>query len=366
MVPFLDLKAQYAGIKDEINAAILRVVESTQFILGNDVAAFEEEFAAFCTVNNCVALNSGTSALHLALLALDVGPGDEVITVSSTFIATAAAICYTGATPVFVDVDPQSWTMDADAFEQAITPKTKAVIPVHLHGRMANMTKICTVAESHGVTVVEDAAQAHGATHKAAVAGTFGAIGCFSFYPGKNLGAYGEGGAVVTQDDELAHRIRVMRDWGQEKKYHHTVTGFNARMDSIQGAVLRVKLRYLEDWTNKRRLHAKRYHELLANIPVDRPQMSTEDRHVFHIYSIVTANRDNVQMALNAAGIGTNIHYPIPVHRQAVYAKLGYEVETLPVTERLAAGFLSLPIYAELEDRDLENVAETLRSVVNV
>ena len=366
MIPFLDLKAQYSEIKDEVNTAVLKVIESSQFILGAEVKAFEEEFAAYCGTEHCVALNSGTSALHMALLALDVGPGDEVITVSSTFIATIAAIRYVGAVPVFVDVDPQTWTMDPNALEGVISSKTKAIMPVHLHGRVADMSSICAIAEAHGLHVIEDAAQAHGATHKGRPAGSFGAIGCFSFYPGKNLGAYGEGGAAVTSNADLAHKMRVLRDWGQEEKHHHVMQGYNARMDGIQGAVLRIKLRHLDKWTDARRAHAARYEELLGNTPIGRPAVSPEDRHVFHVYSVLLDDRDQVQSALNAKEIGTNIHYPIPVHMQVAHADLGYGEGDVPVSERLAAGFLSLPMYAELADEQVETVTRELRRALDV
>ena len=366
MVPFLDLKAQYTKIKEEVDAAVLNVIESTQFVLGAEVNSFEEEFATYCGVDHCVALNSGTSALHMALLALDIGPGDEVITVSSTFIATVAAIRYVGATPVFVDVDPETWTMSPSLFEQAVTAKSKAVIPVHLHGRVADMTSICAIADTLGIHVIEDAAQAHGATHKGGPAGSFGIIGCFSFYPGKNLGAYGEGGAAVTRDASLDRKIRMLRDWGQEEKHRHVIQGYNARMDGVQGAVLRVKLRHLDEWTESRRAHAMYYDELLGNTSVGRPASAADCRHVFHVYSVLVNNRDQVQSVLNDAGIGTNIHYPVPVHMQQAHADLGYRAGDVPVSERLAAEFLSLPMYAELEVYQLETVIQELRRVLNV
>src|SRR5262252_3502258 len=248
MIPLLDLKAQYKEIKPQVDAAVARVIESAQFVLGPEVAAFEERFAAYCGVRHCVALNSGTSALHLALLAAGVHPGDEVITVSMTFVATTAAILYCGAKPIFVDVDPRTWTMDPNLVEAAITPRTRAILPVHLHGLMADMDPIIDIARRHKLFVVEDAAQSHGAEYKGYRAGSLGDVGCFSFYPGKNLGAYGEGGAAVTDNPELARRITLLRDWGQESKYNHVVAGYNYRMDSIQGAVLRVKINYIEAW----------------------------------------------------------------------------------------------------------------------
>jgi len=364
MVPFLDLKAQYAEIKDEVNAAVMGVIESCQFILGDEVRAFEDDFAAYCKSDHCVALNSGTSALHMALLALDVGPGDEVITVSSTFIATVAAIKYVGATPVFVDVDKDSWTMDAELIEEAITLKTKVIMPVHLHGRVADMKAICNIAKKHGIQIIEDAAQAHGAQHNEKSAGTFGTIGCFSYYPGKNLGAYGEGGAAVTNDAKLAHKMRVLRDWGQEDKHHHVIQGYNARMDGIQGAVLRVKLRYLDKWTEARRAHATLYNKLLSDLDCTVP-LVTNDRHVYHIYSVLVDERARVQKAIGIEGIGTNIHYPIPAHLQEAHADLGYKNGDFQVTENLSTKFLSLPMFAELSDGQISETVDGLRKAIN-
>src|SRR5215470_15400267 len=262
LIPFLDLKAQYRQIKSEVDAAVAGVIESTQFVLGPQVAAFEERFAAYCGVKHCIALNSGTSALHLALLVAGVGPGDEVITVSMTFVATTAAVLYSGAKPVFVDVDPITWTMDPALIEAAITPRTKAILPVHLHGLMADMDPIMEIGRRRGLVVIEDAAQAHGAEYKGRRAGSVGDLGCFSFYPGKNLGAYGEGGMVVTDQGEFARRISLLRDWGQEAKYDHVVAGYNYRMDGIQGAVLNVKMDYIEAWTEARRSVASCYDRL--------------------------------------------------------------------------------------------------------
>lgn len=364
MVPFLDLKAQYAEIKDEVNAAVFGVIESCQFVLGDEVRVFEDEFAAYCKSDHCVALNSGTSALHLALLALDIGPGDEVITVSSTFIATVAVIKYVGATPVFVDVDKASWTMDAKLIEEAITPKTKVIMPVHLHGRVADMSAISVIAEKNGIKIIEDAAQAHGAQHNEKRSGSFGTIGCFSYYPGKNLGAYGEGGAAVTNDAKLAHKMRVLRDWGQEEKYHHIIQGYNARMDGIQGAVLRVKLRYLDKWTEARRAHATLYDKLLSGVDCTVP-LVTNDRHVYHIYSVLVNERERVQKALGIMGIGTNIHYPIPAHLQGAHADLGYKNGDLPVTENLSTRFLSLPMFAELSDLQISETVNGLKKAIN-
>ena len=360
MIPFLDLRAQYKQIKPEIDAAVARVIDSAQFVLGPEVAAFEERFADYCGVTHCTALNSGTSALHLALLAAGIGRGDEVITVSMTFVATTAAILYCGAKPVFVDVEPDTWTMDPALIEAAITPRTKAILPVHLHGLMADMDPIIDIARRHGLVVIEDAAQSHGAEYKGRRAGSIGDVGCFSFYPGKNLGAYGEGGAVVTNNPELARQMALLRDWGQESKYNHVVAGYNYRMDGIQGAVLNVKMDYIEAWTEARRAVASHYDRLLASSRYRRPAPPSHCRHVYHVYAIELAQRDEVQKALQAAGIGTGIHYPVPVHLQKAYADLGYGPGDFPVTEALADRFLSLPIYAELRP---EQVAEVVRGL---
>src|SRR6476469_3837 len=272
MIPFVDLATQYHSIRSEINRAVLSVLESSQFILGKEVSAFEEEFAAWTGSRHAIAVNSGTSALHLALLAAGVGPGDEVITVPFTFVATAAAVWYTGAKPVFVDVDPESYCMDSARIEEAITPRTRAILPVHLYGQAADMDAISAIARRHGLPVVEDAAQAHGAEYRGRRCGSIGEMGCFSFYPGKNLGAYGEGGMVTTNDPEFARQIRILRDWGAEKKYHHVLKGFNYRMEGVQGAILRVKLRYLEQWTEARRANATLYSRALADSTLHLPK----------------------------------------------------------------------------------------------
>ena len=360
MIPFLDLRAQHQQIKDDIHAAVSKVMETAQFVLGPDVAAFEERFADYCNVKHCVALNSGTSALHLALLATGVGPGDEVITVSMTFVATTAAILYSGAKPVFVDVDPRTWTMDPALIEAAITPKTKAIMPVHLHGLTADMEPILDIARRRGLVVIEDAAQSHGAEYKGRRAGSMSDIACFSFYPGKNLGAYGEGGAAVTDNPDLAKRMRLLRDWGQESKYNHVVHGYNYRMDGIQGAVLNVKMDHIEAWTEGRRAVAAEYDRLLAGKGYGKPAPPPQYRHVYHVYAVQVPDRDRVQKALQAAGVGTGIHYPVPVHLQKAYANLGYGPGDLPVTEALARRFLSLPLYPELRR---EQIAEVVMSL---
>ena len=360
MIPFLDLRTQYKQIKPEIDAAVGRVIDSTQFVLGPEVAAFEERFADYCGVAHCTALNSGTSALHVALLAAGIGPGDEVITVSMTFVATTAAILYCGAKPVFIDVKPDTWTMDPALVKAAITPRTKAILPVHLHGLMADMDPIIDVARRHGLVVIEDAAQAHGAEYKGRRAGSIGDVGCFSFYPGKNLGAYGEGGAAVSNNPELVRQMMLLRDWGQESKYKHVTLGYNYRMDGIQGAVLKVKMDYIEAWTEGRRAVASIYDRLLASSSYRRPAPPSHCRHVYHVYAIELAQRDEAQKSLQTAGIGTGIHYPVPVHLQKAYAYLGYTLGDLPVTEALADRFLSLPIYAELRPEQAVEVVREL------
>ena len=357
MIPFLDLKAQYQHMKPEIDAAVARTIDSAQFVLGPEVAAFEERFAVYCGVKHCLAVNSGTSALHLALLAAGVKSGDDVITVSMTFVATTAAILYCGAKAVFVDVDPDTWTMDPKLIEAAITPRTKAIVPVHLHGLMADMDPIMEIAHRHGLVVIEDAAQAHGAEYKGRRAGSIGDLGCFSFYPGKNLGAYGEGGAVVCNNPELARQVALLRDWGQESKYNHVLPGYNYRMDGIQGAVLNVKMNYIEAWTDARRSVASEYDRLLAGHPYKRPAPPANCRHVYHVYAIELKHRDIVQKLLQADGVATGIHYPVPVHLQKAYASLGNKKGDFPVTEALANRFLSLPIYAELHPEQVAEVA---------
>jgi len=361
VIPFVDLKAQYRSIKPEVTAAIAGVLESCEFTLGSEVAAFEKEFAAYCRGEHGVGVNSGTSALHLALLAAGVGPGDEVITVPFTFLATVSAIDYTGARPVFVDVDPRTLTMDPAALEAAITPRTRAVIPVHLYGRPADMDPIVAIARRHGLVVIEDAAQAHGADYKGRRVGTLGDMACFSFYPGKNLGAYGEGGLVVTDSPEYTRTLRMLRDWGAEKKYEHVLKGYNYRMEGIQGAVLRVKLRHLDDWTEARRAAAARYDELLVDSGVETPPPAPDARHVYHIYAVRTASRQAWQDALKEQGIQTGVHYPVPVHLQPAFADLGYRAGQFPASERAAKEVLSLPMFPELTTAQCEAVCGAVR-----
>jgi dTDP-4-amino-4,6-dideoxygalactose transaminase len=360
VIPFVDLKAQYVTIKDDVNAAISRVLESCEFTLGSEVAAFEREFADYCRAQYGVGVNSGSSALHLALLAAGVGPGDEVITVPFTFVATVAAICYTGARPVFVDIDPRSFTLDPARLHRAINHRTKAVLPVHLYGQPADMDPILDAARRHGLTVIEDAAQAHGALYKGRRIGSLGDMACFSFYPGKNLGAYGEGGMVVTDNEEHARRIRMLRDWGAERKYEHVLKGYNFRLEGIQGAVLRVKLRHLETWTQARRMVAATYDRALEGHSVAIPHARVDARHVYHIYAVRTRKRGLWQRALQEQGIHTSIHYPTPVHLLPAYADLGYERGEFPHAERAADEVLSLPIFPEMTESQAQRVCSAV------
>jgi dTDP-4-amino-4,6-dideoxygalactose transaminase len=363
MVPFLSLREQYHDIKSEIDAAIGRVLESTCFVLGREVESFEREFANYCGVEHAVAVNSGTSALHLALLSAGIGPGDEVITTPMTFVATTAAILYAKATPVFVDVERRSGNIDVAQIERAISSRSKAILPVHLHGLMADMDPIVKIANDHGLIVIEDAAQAHGAEYRGKRSGSIGQLGCFSFYPGKNLGAYGEAGAVVTSDGELADTIRTLRDWGQSAKYNHVLKGYNYRMDAIQAAILGVKLGHLEVWTEARRMHAAHYDSLLAARGVKTPERRDEYRHVYHVYAVRLSERDKARGWLEASGVACGMHYPVPVHLQPAYQDLGYNVGEFPEAERFAAETLSLPIFPELQAEQIEQVAATLRDV---
>ena len=363
MIPFLDLKAQYASIKSEVDEAIHRVLDSCGYILGPEVAKFEEEFAGYSSAKFGVGVNTGTSALHLSLLAAGIGPGDEVITVPFTFVATVAAIEYAGAKPVLVDIDPKTYNMDPAGLEAAITSRTRAIIPVHLHGQMAEMDPILEIARRRNLIVIEDACQAHGAEYRGKRAGSLGDLAAFSFYPGKNLGAYGEGGMVVTSNPDYARKVRMLRDWGAEKKYHHVLKGYNFRLEGIQGAVLRVKLRHLEVWTEGRRKAAALYNRILGDAGIVTPHASPYQRHVYHVYAIRTKHRQEWQGALTAAGIQTGIHYPHPVHLLPAYSDLGYTAGDFPHAECAAEEVLSLPMYAELTSRQCEEVANAVREL---
>jgi dTDP-4-amino-4,6-dideoxygalactose transaminase len=361
-IPFLDLKSQYESIKDEIDQAIQNVFESCAFAGGRFVEQFEKSFANFCQCDYAVGVGSGTEALWIALLALGIKPGDEVITVPNTFFATAEAISFCGAKPVFVDIDEHTYNMDPNLIESAITPRTKAIIPVHIFGHMADMDPIMEIARRHNLYVIEDACQAHGAEYKGKRAGSIGDAGCFSFYPGKNLGAYGEAGAVVTNNKELAENIAKFRDHGQSEKYYHSMVGWNARMDGIQGAILDVKLKRLPEWNEARRKNASLYDNLLVELEgVHIPQEAEYAKHVYHVYAIRIQNRDELLKMLAENKIYCGIHYPISIHHQKAYSKLGYRQSDLPVAEKAASEFLSLPMYPELAFEQQKQVKDKIQ-----
>ena len=363
MIPLADLKTQYHSIKSEIDAAIQGVLDNSAFILGKEVAAFEKDFAEYCDSAQAIGVNSGTSALHLALLACDIGPGDEVITVPFTFIATVSAIGYCGATPVFVDVEPGTLNMDPSKLERAITPRTKAIMPVHLFGQCADMDPILAIASRYGLRIVEDAAQAHGARYKGRAAGSMGDLGCFSFYPGKNLGAFGEGGAVTTSQPELARKVRLLRDWGMEDRYHYVARGFNYRMEGFQGAILRVKLRHLNRWTEQRQANAARYTEALAGSALRTPVTGPHNTHVFHQYTLRSKDRATVQKKLADAGVATAIHYPVPLHLLDIWKGHGNRGD-FPESELAAQEIFSIPVHPELTSDQVGCVLEVLKSAI--
>jgi dTDP-4-amino-4,6-dideoxygalactose transaminase len=363
-VPFLDLRAQYESIKDEVATAFQEVMESFAFAGGPFVEKFERAFASFCQCEYAIGVGSGTEALWIALLSLGVGPGDEVITVPNTFIATAEAISFCGAKPVFVDIDDHTYTINPDLIEKAVTARTKAIIPVHIFGQMADMDPIMEVARRHNLFVVEDACQAHGAEYKGKVAGSIGDAGCFSFYPGKNLGAYGEAGAITTNNAELAEKMYMFRDHGQSKKYYHTLIGWNARMDGFQGAVLNVKLRHLNVWNEARRRNAYIYNELLSGLDgLVIPHEADHAKHVYHVYVIRIQNRDRVMTALAQKGISCGIHYPVPIHLQEAYLNSGLKNNGLKVSERIASELLSLPMFPELNKSQLQEVKDKIQEI---
>ena len=361
-VPFVDLATQYAAIRGEVLPAMEEVLESAAFVLGPHVVAFEQHFAAYIGARYCVGVESGTAALKLALAGLGIGPGDEVVLPANTYIASALAISAVGATPLPVDVD-DAYGLDPNAFEAAITPRTKAVMPVHLYGQAVPMRPILDVAERYGLRVVEDACQAHGAKIDGRRAGAIGDAGCFSFYPGKNLGAYGDGGAIVTNDERLYERLLLERDFGQKRKYEHLIKGDNCRLDAIQAAVLDVKLRYLDEWNERRRDHAALYDALLAIAGFETPKNRNAEGHVYHLYVTQVRDRDRVRDELASRGIATGIHYPVPIHLQPAYADLGILPGRFPVTETAARRTLSLPMYPELEANQIRYVVDTLREV---
>ena len=360
MIPLVDLRAQHREIIDELTAEVRLVIENAQFILGPKVAALERDFAEYCGVAHAVAVNSGTSAIHLALLAAGVGRGDEVITVPHTFVATVAAIRYTGATPVFVDVRPDTLTMDPAQLRDAITPRAKAIIPIHLYGHPADMDPILAIAREHTLTVIEDSAQAHGAAYHGARTGSLGHLGCFSFYPSKNLGACGEGGIITTNNDDSAKQLRMFRDWGAETKNVHVLRGYNYRLEGIQGAILTVKLRRLEAWNDRRRQIAEMYRVGLAGTGITLPIELPAHRHVYHLYVVRTKNRRQLQDRLKTAGIETGIHYPTPVHLQPAHSDLKYRAGAFPISENAAETILSLPMFPELRDEQVQAVIDAV------
>jgi dTDP-4-amino-4,6-dideoxygalactose transaminase len=364
-IPLVDLKAQYAAIKVEIDAAIERVLNNTSFILGNEVASFEQAFASAMGAQGAVGVSSGTAALRLALKVLGVGPGDEVITTSHTFIATAEAISLSGAQPVFVDIDSHTYNLDPEKVEAAITPRTKVIMPVHLYGQPADLRPLLEIAERRHLRLIEDAAQAVASEYEGKRCGSIGDLACFSFYPGKNLGAYGDAGAVTGNDEALLAKVRKLRDHGRTTKYEHDEIGFGDRIDALQAAILAAKLPHLEDWTEARRAHARQYNELLADAKVITPYEAPNVRHVYHLYVIRVPRRDEILEYLKAKGIGAGVHYPIPVHRQPAYLKEGYGQVSLPITEQVANEIVSLPMYPELSCEQIEYVAQAVKEALS-
>jgi dTDP-4-amino-4,6-dideoxygalactose transaminase len=364
-LPLVDLKAQHAAIAADVEAAVQKVMANADFILGGDVAAFEDEFGRYCGAKHTVGLDSGMSALELGIRAMGIGPGDEVITPAGSFIASSSAISFTGATPVWVDVDERTYNVDPKLIEAAITERTKAIMVVHLYGQPADMDAVFDVARRHNLPVIEDACQSHGARYKGRRTGSIGAFGAFSFYPSKNLGAYGDAGALTTNDSDLADRVRMMRNYGQRAKYEHVYLAWNRRLDTMQAAVLRVKLPHLDDWNESRRRLASLYDKLLAGCAVGLPHSSPDVKHVYHLYVIEADHRNQLQADLAARGIGTGIHYPLPIHLQAAYRGAGFGPGTFPVSEAAAQRVLSLPMYPEMTDQDVRRVAGAVRELVS-
>lgn len=363
-VSFVDLKAQYQTIAEEVTQGIGRVLENTAFILGEDVKLFEHEFADYCGARFGVGMDNGTSALELALRAYGIGEGDEVITVANTFIATASAIAFTGARPILVDIDPHTYNIDVGAIEQAITGRTKALIPVHLYGQPADMDPIMELARARDLIVIEDACQAHGALYKGRRVGSIGDVACFSFYPAKNLGACGDGGMLVTNHEDIANKVRMLRNYGQKEKYHHLFIAYNRRLDTLQAAILRVKLKRLDEWNEARRENAQLYNELLPSAEVIRPVEASYAKHVYHLYVVRVQDRDELQEYLKSRGVSTGIHYPIPIHLQEAYRYLGYQQGDFPITEEYAKEILSLPMYPELAAEQIRYVVEAINGFV--
>jgi dTDP-4-amino-4,6-dideoxygalactose transaminase len=360
-IPYLDLPAQLRVLRKEIDAVIAKTIDNCSFCLGPDVAQFERDFAVYCGAQHASGFNSGTSALHIAMLLLNIGQGDEVITTPTTFVATSWAISYVGAKPVYVDIDDATFTMDPRKVEKAITPRTKAIMPVHLYGHPCDLNPLLEICRKHNLPLVEDAAQAHGAKYRGKKVGTFGTMSGFSFYPGKNLGACGEGGALVTNDAGFDKRARSLREHGSSVRYYHDEVGFNYRMEGIQGAVLGVKLKHLDEWTRERRRVAHRYHELLADTPLQLPVEADYAESVYHLYVVRHSRRDELKKHLEANQIGCALHYPVPLHLQKCYQSLGYKTGDFPIAEKAARECLSLPIYPELTDDQIQRVASSIR-----
>jgi dTDP-4-amino-4,6-dideoxygalactose transaminase len=364
-VPFVDLKKQYHVLKPHMDEAIQLVLERSAFVMGKEHNEFEQSFAAYIGTKYCLGVSNGTDALELAMRACGIGPGDEVITVANTFIATTEAISCTGAGIRLVDADPHTYNMDPDKIESAITPRTKALLPVHLYGQPADLKPIMEIARKHGLKLIEDCAQAHGAKYQGQHVGTFGDVACFSFYPGKNLGAYGDGGAVVTNNAEIADRVKLLRNHGAREKYVHEIEGYCRRLDNLQAAVLGVKLPYLDEWNAKRRLAAKLYDQLLADVPgVVTPYTLTDSEPVYHLYVIQIPERDRIQAMLKVQGIETGIHYPIPLHQQPAYAYLGYKPEDFPISKALGPNILSLPMFGDITEEQIHTVVAEIRKAL--
>ena len=360
-IPLVDLKTQYLKLRRELWPVVEDTISRGHYILGKEVEDFEKEFAAFCGTAHCIGVSSGTEALHLSLRALDIGPGDEVITAVNTFIATAFAISYTGATPVFVDVRPSDFNIDPELIDKAVSPRTRAIIPVHLYGQPADMDAIREIARQHNLVVVEDACQAHGARYNRQRVGTFGDAGCFSFYPGKNLGAYGDGGAVVTNNETIAERIRELRQYGQKQKYIHSTLGYNARLDSIQAKILGVKLRHLDEWNANRKEAAQLYRELLSENGIVLPHENPESDHVYHLFVIQHPRRDDLLTFLQDQNIFCGIHYPVPLNRQKPYLSVETIPSDAPVAQTLAGRILSLPMFPEITNEQITRISEAIK-----
>ena len=363
MIPFVDLKAQYDSIKNEIDEAIQNVLNTTSFIMGEELKKFEVEFARFCNIKYAIGVANGSDALILALIACDIGEGDEVITVPHTFIATTEAITHIGGKIVFIDINPKTYTIDVSKIEEKISNKTKAIIPVHLYGQPADMDPIIELAKKYNLKIIEDAAQAHGAEYKDKKVGSIGDVACFSFYPGKNLGAYGDAGMITTNSEEIAKKVKLLRNHGRiTKKYEHEIEGYSSRLDNLQAAILRVKLKYLNKWNGMRRKNARKYNELLNNIGgIITPYEADYAKHVYHLYVIRTEDRDKLREELKSNGVTTGIHYPIPLHLQPAYNYLGYKRGDFSVTEKASQEILSLPMYAELGDEQIEEIIELVK-----